>query len=339
MLIHEISSLPAAIEALVDANPLDTISAAIRCHKWPQDILDLVSSLLFRLEARRTSVEPIALHKEIELSIHLIETSESCLVTSYNLISEVLRKEDSTETRESKWNLGRLIPLISKHLPTLKIDQEKLILCKVLARLAACRFRFLAQSDEHAISELIKPYLDYKRETVVSNDENSRAHLVSAYADLLQGAGSPSTLKPYMQRGLIRPLASVILNESHAHAKAIACAKFVTALSIAGSEDFRVAAAWPETVPALAQAVINPNLTLLALESMKVLFTVVKDGPRVHKQYLYGPYYDGASSNPYLDYLYAHIYDDLVQINAATPNHPTLTLMVLLDAVGLPVPF
>lgn len=161
-LIAQLLRHPATTAALISAKPFDSISAAIRCHKWYREVFDLVSAFLSPLGASY-SVESDEIHKTIDLSIHLIETSKTCLISSYLFILEMLRKNDKKAREKSNWNLARLIPLISKHLPTLKRPADFKIICELIRGLASHRRRFLEISDQCDLVEIITPYLDYKQ--------------------------------------------------------------------------------------------------------------------------------------------------------------------------------
>lgn len=327
-MLYELPKQQEALTQLVSLKTMTPLMGAVMSHDWPYEILHLVSRLSSAI-GYASPLVPATLSQAMELSMILIDRSDRFLMESFRYVWHRMR----AAPLESSYNVHAepLVPLIAKHLPKLTSNEDALILVG-LASCLATRWTLLREDTVFLLADTLLPLLLH---------ENAEIHdvVVKAYCEILLSAGSPSTVKGFMKRDLVRPLISVILGEKVVELKTIACGTFVTLLSSAGSDDFIVACRWKGTIAALAHCVVEPTLVFWIPDAVRVLFVAVKDGPRVHRQYLYGNYYDGASSNPNLDYLYATIYDKLAQLNAATQNHPTLPLLVLLEAIGLPVPF
>ena len=172
----------------------------------------------------------------------------------------------------------------------------------------------------------------------LASDAECRNLLARAYLDLFS-ARHPSSFQPFVDRGLIRPLPSIILKGT-AETEPFAGIRFIRILAyFCNDEVFRAACTWPETIPALSQVIIKPAVLPFSGLAAQVLISIIRQGPRLHYRSLNDTNYDPLSRSPCFDYLYAHIFEDLRRINLATPNHPTLPLLALLESNGVDFPF
>ena len=244
----------------------------------------------------------------------------------------MLCKNEDKAHKKSHWNLARLIPLISKHLPTLNTLDDFKTMCELLRNLALYSIRFLAVSNRCMLAQAIAPYLDYEREMSAPGDTECRSTLAQTFIVLLPNDISTSFEPFVVRQHLIRILPSIILKETSWSCSAAGL--FLRFLDCCDKEDFRVACTWPETLTVLAQFVINPALYPYLDVVTDSLLAAIALGPRLHHPHLNDSYHDALSHNPYFDYLYAHVLEDLRRINLAARDHPTLPLLAFLEWNG-----